>query len=164
MTAVSRHKQILDEVRAVIAAMATAGTLDGIAAANVKVALWPAPEQLKAAGIITALPTIIVSPVGVEEMGGGTNAQDDYGYPVLVAIVGATDQSLVVPDKFLTWRETIIKKFHNKNAAAIGFTDLSMVWRTTAKPGMIVDYQNVQANGYSVSFITVVCTDRSTRA
>lgn len=163
MTAVSKHKQILDEVREVIAAMAAAETLDGIAAANVKVALWPAPERLKESGIISALPTIIVSPNGAEDMTGGTNAQDDYGYPVLVAIVAATDQSFVVSDKFLTWRETIIKKFHNKNAAAIGFSGLATVWRTTARPGSIVDFPNFAANGFSVSFITIVCTDRSTR-
>jgi hypothetical protein len=163
MTAVAKHKQILDQVREVLAGMA-GSSLDGIAAANVKVALWPAPERLKDAGIITALPTIIVSPNGVEEISGGTNAQDDYGYPCLVAIVGATDQSFALSDKFLTWRETIIKKFHNKNATAIGFSGLSTVWRTTARAGSIVDFANFAANGYSVSFITIVCTDRSTRA
>lgn len=155
------HKKILTQIASVIAGM----DLDGISDANVAVCLFPAPEYLKELQKIDSLPCILVSPYASEDMtSGGTNIQDDYGYPCLVTIAAATDQNLEVKDKYLFWRESIIKKFHNKNAATIGFTGLTNVWRTTAKPGQIADFAAFQSTGFFTSYVTILVVDRSARS
>jgi hypothetical protein len=160
MTAVAKHKQVLDAVRDVIAALATAGDLDGFSTENIKVVWFPAAEHLKTASVIASWPTILISPYGAEDVtAGGTNIQDDYGYQCVITIVSQTDQALAGHiDKYLTWRERIIKAFHNKRLSAV-----SSIYRVVARPGNIADFATFQAAGIWASYITVVCTDRSLR-
>lgn len=59
-----------------------------------------------------ALPGILVSPTGrIQHNNEGSNLRDDITYPVLVLFVQAGNQEQDNDDNYLTWHETVRKKF-----------------------------------------------------
>ena len=70
----------------------------------------------------TPFPGVIIAPFGGERLGRGSNISDDIGYPVLVCIVDAGNQTHTDAglDTRLVWRENIIDKFiRNRSAVSI---------------------------------------------
>lgn len=107
-------------------------------------------------------PAVIVSPMGSEQLGGGTNARDDIGYPVLVSILAKNNQDLSETNlnKFLLWRELISKAFRGDQQLVTGGD-----WnahRTKVEPGPVLSPTAVWNNQYQCS-LTVRCEARQTR-
>lgn len=107
-------------------------------------------------------PAVIVSPLGTEQLPGGTNARDDIGYPVLVSILATNNQDLTSNNlnKFLLWREQISKAFRGDQQLVTGGD-----WnahRTKVEPGPILSPSAVWNNLYQCS-LTVRCEARQTR-
>lgn len=156
MTVSATHKAVIDAAVSVIAGL----SLDGMESENIKAVWFPAADKLKEAGQIGNLPCVLVSPYGTEDMSsGGTNLEDDYGYPVVVSIVAATSGDMIAhQDKYLYWRELCMKAFHNKRLS--GVTD---AWRCVVRPGSIADFATFASSAYFASFFTVTVFVRKVR-
>jgi hypothetical protein len=104
----AKHYDIIDAVADVIVAL----NLTSITS-NVVQQRLPTDRDL-------TLPVVIVSHGSeMEAKRPGTNAQDDWGYPVLVSIVQAANQDKAINNNLLYWREQIRNAFHNKRMSAI---------------------------------------------
>lgn len=150
----SRHKTILDAVATKIQSL----NLSGISSSNVRVSLLAVADRLIKAGTIT-LPAIIVSPTLAETINQGLtgdNKSDVYGYPCTIAIVeNATASSLTTDlDKYMTWRETLIKAFHYQRLSGD-----SQVLRCDVTPTNIVELNawvenSLFVSGFNVRFLS----------
>lgn len=112
--AVSVFGQVLDAVRDAIVALA----LDGIPDDRIVLLSVPRPTDQA----FTTLPVIAIAPLGAETIAFATNLQDDYIYPVLVAIVDdAKNRPLdeTALDGRLVWRDSIAKEFHNTRMSVV---------------------------------------------
>ena len=83
------------------------------------------------------LPAILVAPMGTETIGGGTNASEDIGYPILIAVIEAAneEQSKTTLKRHLRWREQIIDTFIHRHMPIDNVFHLD----TTVEPGPIID-------------------------
>lgn len=156
----SPHDAIIDAVRAkLITLAATADGLDGITAARIVKAWLPSVEKLQEFEKLNGLPAVFVCPWGVETIGGGTNADDDYTFPVPVSIVAAADPDLTnhIP-KWLQWRWTAITAFQNKNLDGAGGT-----YKCTVTPNPIVNIPALTQHGYWSTTFQVNATIRAAR-
>lgn len=107
-------------------------------------------------------PAVIVSPLGTEQLPGGTNVRDDIGYPVLVSILAKNNQDLSETNlnKFLLWRELIAKAFRGDQQLVTGGD-----WnahRTKVEPGPVISPSAVWNNLFQCS-LTIRCEARQTR-
>lgn len=111
--------------------------LTGVTSSNIVVLTTPEDAERYLPG----LPAIMVTPFGSETIVNfdGTNARDDIGFPVLIAIVDAAnrDQSTDL-NQWLLWREDIIDEFIHSPA---GTTPRGVPLETMIEPKPIVDIQ-----------------------
>ncbi len=106
----------------------------------------------------TILPAVIVAHPGIETVLPGTNERDDWGYPVVVALVSVGNQDLTVSNTELLWREQVRKLFHNKRLATPAVNYVCLV-----EPGPIVDLSYFHDQNVTVSTMTVRCITREDR-
>ena len=142
MAAVSTHGRCLEAVHELIQKL----DLEGI----------PASQVYKRKIVYdrnVTLPAVIVSHQGQEQPDGGTNARDDWGYPVSVALVIGENQDLAFEDNLLLWREKIRKAFHNNNRLIVaGITEhLRSAW----EPHSIIDEAAFRDHNLFVSAMTI---------
>lgn len=144
------ENRILDAVVSGIQAI-TPTSLSGLAASDVK-KLQAIPLDVVAAGL--NLPCIIVSPTAAETVGQGTNLRDDWGKPAVVSICDrrpVMDGSKL--DKYLIWRERIIRYFATQRLSGV-----DEVIGCTVEPATIIDpklgmYQFL-VSGFTLRFRT----------
>lgn len=114
----------MEAVRVKIAALCDAGSLSGISSSNVVTMLIPLVDRaIKQRSL--ALPAIVISPSVAETINSngygmtGTNAADDYGYPVTVAVIDSAEAPALFNElkAYLGWRETLEKAFHRQPVA-----------------------------------------------
>lgn len=112
---------------------------------------------------LVTLPAVVVflPPLG-EQVLGGTNERDDWGYPVGVAIMAASNQDdgLDTDDEeYLRWRELIRKTFHQKR----GITTPAEVYKTVWEPAAVIDMGLWQQQNLWVQGGVVQCVTREAR-
>lgn len=148
MPSSAKHKLILEAVLATIQGL----SLSGISNASIVERVLPVDRQLTP-------PFVLVTEAGQETELPGTTGADDWGYPVLVAIVSASNQSTATVDGELLWRERVRKAFHNKRLAGI-----TSVWRCLVEPGPVIDPTAWQQANLTVSTLTVRVISREVRS
>lgn len=112
-------RAVRDEVAAVLAAH-----LEAAGVAGVRVAAMDQADPTA-----TDLPAVVVSYNASEQSTGGTNARDDYGYPVLVTlhtvegdngVGGGADPPGLTATRF---RQLVRERFHHRRAVAVDGID-----------------------------------------
>ncbi len=137
--------------------------LSGIAASSTKIKEIPvATKEERAGGDL-----ILISPWGAEtdgtSLGRGNNANDEWTYPVMVAIVGNPDMKSL--KKRLRIRRNIRRRFHRKAVSdfpAGSVTDGQLILTMTS-PGNIVDVMAYLQESMFVSPIIVNVTVQESR-
>lgn len=108
----------------------------------------------------TKLPFISLSPFGVETNGGVPPApdnsdQDDTGYPVLVAIIGAPIKGdLTLLKQRLSWREKMRRRFRNRPLGAT--TNGSWTYQCMPEPQQIISLPAWERQLFGSSFVVRV--------
>jgi hypothetical protein len=105
-------------------------------------------------------PVILIAPeTETIQPNGGTNIEDDIGYPVSVVILDddSYDQELNF-DRDLLWREQIIRNLHNQRAAGV-----PSIRRLTVTPGAVIDPATWSKAGLWVSSLRVNAETRNLR-
>jgi hypothetical protein len=75
-----------------------------------------------------SLPAIIITPGLNESEEGGTNASDDFSYPVMVAVVDRKDdQETANTPTYFYWREVVRQLFHNRRLPGVNPSFKSVV-------------------------------------
>lgn len=151
----SMHFLLLQAIQARIIAVGLAEV-----GSNVLIRKIPTERGLDSGQIV--YPAVIVSPLGTEQLPGGTNVRDDVGYPVLVSVLAANNQDLTENNlnKFLLWRELIAKAFRGDQQLVTGGD-----WnahKTKIEPGPVISPSAVWNNLYQCS-LTIRCEARQTR-
>lgn len=148
----SVHFDILTQVKNCIQAL----TLNGLDVANVVVKKVPWATKVFGTDRDLSYPGIMVCPMGVESMSAtaGTNASDDVGYPVLVAIVDADNDDLDSDlENYLKWRETIMRAFRNQRLPGV-----LGIFTCVVEPGQIVQpeafLRNVWHSAFTLRFFS----------
>jgi len=146
------HSDCIDAVQAAIQSIGLTGL------PNDQVYAFKFPFDRESMGL--RFPAVHVSlPFSeVEQVLGGTNERDDWGYPVLVTIVTLSNQSTAIPVDVLNWRQNIRKKFHNQRLSAV-----SAVYTCKVEPRAIVDL-SLFGDNYDVSYLLVRCITREARS
>lgn len=136
-------------------------SLSGIASASIRVQKVPvASADLWGATKTYAFPGIILSPLGTERMNpmAGTNVRDDVGYPVVVSIFDADNQSVTANhNKYLLWRQKIARAFRNQRLPGV-----SEIIYATVETGPILDPAQWMQNRFH-SAMTLRFTSREIR-
>lgn len=151
-------KQILDAVRSRIVTLA----LSGIADASIlvrKVNTFRGIGVQEASPVI-AFPAIVIAPATSEltPSTAGTNERDDIGYPVLVGIVDADEQTLTDNhNRNLLWRQQIRQAFINQRLP--GVTEVN---ECKIEPRDITKFSDWVSGKY-VSLFVLRFTSRETR-
>jgi hypothetical protein len=138
----SVYESILQSVRQEILAL----SLPGMADDHVKIVKV---YRNLAPSVVPGLPGVLIFPSGVETMTPVTNASDDIGYPVAVAMLADDradeadetndgDETALSADKFrdrlLYWRERIRDHFIGQRLA-----NVITVWDCKVEPSVVVD-------------------------
>lgn len=90
--------------------------LEGISPANVVIGKVPTDRQ----GLLPSLPGILIAPFGSSTIVGGSNLRDDIAYPVLIALLQASNTSQTENrDRALLWSESISRAFRNQRLADV---------------------------------------------
>lgn len=153
---------VLEDILQAVKTGITGLSLSGLSSSNVLVQKVPSirPADLPAA---TSGPFVVVAPLGAEQIdpAAGTNLRDDKVYPIIAAIVAVDSQSQSANrDTYLTWRQTIIRKF-NHNLTA--FSGVSTVINSVVQPQAIVDPDAFFGRNVFVSAMLVQVTSREPR-
>ncbi len=107
---------------------------------------------------VIQVPCVIVYFNDGEQILGGTNARDDIGYPVVVAIVDRKLDNLgVMPDWVISWRQRIMRKFRNQPLATV-----PEIYTVTPVPAKVID-ENLPKYLWFVSAFSLVCVSREGR-
>lgn len=91
-------------------------------------------------------PAILIAPMGAPKLNpqAGTNLRDQIEYPVGVFMVDNDNQNQTINrDKYLTWYETIAKKFRTPR-----LTSVDSVVNSYVAPGAVVDQDWFQVGEY----------------
>jgi len=163
----ARHTGLLVSLETDIKALATAGTLAGLAAASV---MWrkvpslidftkgtPATGQYQFPGILICPP-----PYGEKIVMEGTR-DDDWQYPVLMAIAARDENDLTASaDVYWRWREQLLELFSWKKYVA---TSPAVTYHTVVPdPGPVIDWSRwMDGNGIFASWWTLIFKTRITR-
>jgi hypothetical protein len=110
--------------------------LRGLLSASVVVQELPWARDFLGANPKHALPGVIVSPWGSEQMDAsqGTNLKDDVEYPVCISIVAANDQRLTAHlGRYLLWRQCMSRAFRNQPLSGV-----DEVLTCLVEPGQVV--------------------------
>jgi hypothetical protein len=150
----STHYQILEAVQSRIIAV----NLDEVGA---NVLIRKIPTERGNDDSTYAYPVIMVSPMGTEQLRGGTNRRDDVGYPVLVSILAKNNQDLSETNlnKFLLWRERLSAAFRGDQQLQL--TGIQ-VHKTNVEPGPVLSPTAVWNNQFQCS-LTIRCEARQAR-
>lgn len=110
-------------------------------------------------------PTILVSPIGSERLNAseGTNASDDIGYPILIAILDGHKQNQTSKlEQWMEWRGLVIDHFiHNR--LTITTSRPVKPKDQTVEPGSIFDPRAWYERNLMLSTLTVIVTMRRIR-
>jgi len=133
--------------------------LDGIANASIVLRKLPSDREQDSDGRIPS-PAVVVSLAPFPETNlGGTNARDDWGFPVYVAICKASNQSLTVDEAVLDWRQTIRKAFHWKRLSGV-----SEVMYCLWEPQAVINLEHFFERNLDVSSAIIRCVTREARS
>jgi hypothetical protein len=144
----AKHREILDAVYARIVSLG----LSGIPAANILERKIPLDRNLDSP------PYVFVCQVGNEVEYPGSIGADDFGFPVLVVMVSASNQDNAVSDTELTWREAVTNAFHNKR-----LPNVASVWRCVVEHATIIDPNWFRDGNLTLSQLTVRAISRRVR-
>lgn len=105
-------------------------------------------------------PVILIAPTDETlDKNGGTNRDNDIGYPVTITMLDADHQDQALHfDRNLLWRQRIIDKLHNRRAAGI-----PVVRRLVVTPGPLLDPNTWSKAGLWVSTLRVTAETRQAR-
>jgi hypothetical protein len=108
----------------------------------------------------TTYPAAFVCPYNEQWPNQGTNASDDTGYGISIALVRATnrDNTLAQDDLLLDWRETVRKAFRSQRIAGVS----SAHYTTLVEPGPVFD-PAIFGNQYDATFLTLRAWARESR-
>lgn len=124
----SAHEAILDGVELILAGL----NLDGL---QNNLHLVELIDQVWANNV--TLPAIAYGPGGIEEdLGTGSNAQEDWGYPVVIRVVesyDATKQNERIP-QHLKYRKLIRRAFVHKRLSGV-----TTQWDCVFKPSPVIE-------------------------
>jgi hypothetical protein len=135
--------------------------LTGVSSANVLIQKVPTTKPSVLPGKPVTYPCILLAPYGPEGLdpNAGTNIRDDVVYKVLLAILAADNQDQAQSfNKYLTWRESLRKLFHNQpfpnqTTATVNGTSYGsgqIAWHILVTPLDVVDrdqwFKNVFAS------------------
>lgn len=150
----STHYQILEAVQSRIIAV----NLDEVGA---NVLIRKIPTERGNDDSTYSYPVIMVSPMGTEQLRGGTNMRDDVGYPVLISILAKNNQDLTDTNlnKFLLWRERLSSAFRGDQQLQL--TSLQ-VHKTNVEAGPVLSPTAVWNNQFQCS-LTIRCEARQVR-
>jgi len=150
----STHYQILEAVQSRIIAV----NLDEVGA---NVLIRKIPTERGNDDSTYSYPVIMVSPMGTEQLRGGTNLRDDVGYPVLISILAKNNQDLTETNlnKFLLWRERLSAAFRGDQQLQL--TGLQ-VHKTNVEAGPVLSPTAVWNNQFQCS-LTIRCEARQVR-
>jgi hypothetical protein len=150
----STHYQILEAVQSRIIAV----NLDEVGA---NVLIRKIPSERGNDDSTYSYPVVMVSPMGTEQLRGGTNLRDDVGYPVLVSILARNNQDLTETNlnKFLLWRERLSAAFRGDQQLQL--TSLQ-VHKTSVEAGPVLSPTAVWNNQFQCS-LTIRSEARQTR-
>ena len=133
--------------------------LTGLSSSNVLI--HKVPRDLdKDMPATSPLPAIIISPRDAEgaDPRAGTNLKDDVVYPIQIVILDQDGQNQTTNfDRYLQWRETIRRTFHNKRLSGV-----SEVTGVVVQPKTIVDPER-WIKGQFVSALVLAVTSREAR-
>ncbi|MGC1272583.1 MAG: hypothetical protein WBC44_02660 [Planctomycetaceae bacterium] len=111
--------------------------------------------------VVQTLPAIVLAPLGAETINHATNLSDDITYPIAVVILDSAENKpldATAADLRLTWRESILRAFHNKRMSAVtGIT-------TQAVQPLEAVSAAGWAQGYFVSALVIRVTVRKARS
>lgn len=149
----------IDEAMAMIRQAIVDLNLSGVAASAVKIKEVPvATKEERAGGDL-----ILISPWGAETENGRNNANDEWTYPVMVAIVGNPDMKSF--KKRLRIRRNLRRRFHRKTQSdfpAGSVTDGTFT-KMLVSPGNIIDVMAFLQESMFVSPIIVNVTVQESR-
>jgi len=105
----------------------------------------------------------MVSPMGTEQLRGGTNKRDDIAYPVMISVLAKNNQDLTETNlnKYLHWRELISSAFRGDQQLVLAASAVS-VHKTNVEPGPVLSPTAVWNNQYQCS-LTIRCEARQVR-
>lgn len=133
-------------------ALATAGTLTGIAAASVVERKVPSARDFGTATGYLAYPGILICPApSAETLEIRDNARDRWGFPVLITIIAKDDQALTTnEDTYFFWRQKIIETYITDGySIADPATDFNLC---QVEPGPLIDWNRWQQDGVFVTW------------
>lgn len=114
------------------------------------------------------LPAVVVGMAPVAETEErGTNVEDDFGYPVGVAVIIAANQNLETFDADeIAWRQQIRNKFHNRRPTAVSNALGASVPLKICKfePMPVFDFGMFQNENLYVSPMIIRVVTRETRS
>jgi len=111
----SVHYDCMTAVKSGIEALALAG----LSEASILVRKVPIDWDFRTG---PRLPGVLIAPLGSETVApnAGTNARDDVGYPVAVAILDADNADATANhERYLAWRQSILRKFRHQPLGAV---------------------------------------------
>lgn len=155
-TSDSTHYLILEAVQSRIIAL----NLDEVGA---NVLIRKIPTERGNDDSTYGYPVIMVSPMGTEQLRGGTNVRDDVGYPVMISVLAKNNQDLTETNlnKYLLWRERISAAFRGDQQLQLQPGGIQ-VHKTNVEPGPVLSPTAVWNNQYQCS-LTVRCEARQAR-
>lgn len=151
----SIHYKCLTGVQSVLQSLA----LSTIDSDSIEVLKMPDTKTLEAEKTNPSkLPGILICPIGTEKMTGGTNTQDDIGYPVSVFIVAKDDRNLRDNINLYTrWRQLAIRALRDYKSIAV-----AGVHRAIIEPAPIIHPGGWNA-GMLITAFTVRYLSRESR-
>lgn len=103
------HQQCLDAIEAVVDALALTG-INGVEQQKT-------PDEMR---IRCDMPAVIITPYGrPETMQGGTNQQDDLGYPVYIVFMMRDPDDQSTQARTLLWRQQVSRAIRNQRLAGV---------------------------------------------
>lgn len=156
MPALSLHMQLMECIQAVIVSLDLVGIPNG----GVLIQKRLSDQEKYLLASPNNYPVILIAPeTETINPNGGTNVEDDIGYPVVIAILDDDNQDQELNfDRDLLWREEIIRNLHNHRAAGI-----VAIRRLIVTPGPIIDPATWSKAGLWVSTLRVTAETRRGR-
>lgn len=147
----SVYTSILNAVQSEIQSL----SLHGIDPANIVVGKVPSDRQ----GSLTSLPGVLIAPWGTSSIVGGSNLRDDIAYPVLIALLQASNTSQTENrDRALLWSETISRTFRNQRLAGVSSVNICRLTSDTK-----FDAQQFFTANLDVNVVILQFENRETR-
>lgn len=162
----STYQRILEAVIGELQSLATAGSLPGLDSTKIA-----RQDAVFVANLPFDLPGIVVAPGVNEEQVGGTNARDDFEYPVNVGILDFKwEKDPNSTYDYLLLRERIRRHFNQRRLALVG-ENLPEVYKCVVQFEGVLDYQagpkaaegDGEGVGHFGSYLTLIFTTRETR-